>query len=116
MELQERIRKRRKDLNLTLADMAKQLKVSDATVQRYETGNIRNIKYDMIVKMSEILQCTPQFLLGWSDHVTEPPQYDSNNENQEMISEFIRVLKKLSPKDKIKLMATIYDFEDKLNL
>lgn len=113
--LQKRMKERRKQLNLTLADMANQLGITDATLNRYESGSIKTIKYDMIVKIAEILQCSPQYLMGWTDNVTEP-QYDSNDENQEMISEFIRVLKKLSPKDKIKLMSTIYDFEDKLNL
>lgn len=114
--LQQRIKERRKQLNLTLADMSSQLGITDATLNRYESGSIKTIKYDMIVKIANILQCSPQYLMGWSDHITEPPQYDSNNENQEMISEFIRILKKLSPKDKIQLMSIIYDFEDKLNL
>lgn len=118
--LQKRIKDRRNLLNLTLLDIAKQLEVTEATVQRYESGKIKNIKYDMIVRISKILQCTPQYLMGWSEYVTEP-QYNNINakidedENQEMILEFIRILKKLSPKDKIKLMSIIYDFEEKLN-
>ena len=112
--LQQRIKERRKQLNLTLTDMSSQLKITNATFNRYESGSIKTIKYDMIIKIAKILQCSQQYLMGWSDYITEP-QYDDSAENQEMISEFIRILKKLSPKDKIKLMSTIYDFEDKLN-
>lgn len=78
--LQKRIKERRKLLNLTLADMAKQLGITQATLQRYESGSIKTIKYDMIVKIAEILQCTPQYIMGWSENITEL-QYDNNDEN-----------------------------------
>ena len=44
MELKERIKQRRLDLGLTLEDVAIKIGVTKATVQRYETGEIENIK------------------------------------------------------------------------
>ena len=45
--------------------------VSEGTVQRWESGNIRNMKYDNIVKLAELLDVTPAVLMGWQ---TEPAQ------------------------------------------
>ena len=36
-------------------------------MQRYESGEIKNIKHDTIVRLAEILNCTPQYLMGWVD-------------------------------------------------
>ena len=42
--LQERLKERRLALNLTLLDVADALGVKEATAQRYESGEIKNIK------------------------------------------------------------------------
>lgn len=65
MELNEKIRKRRQELSLTLVDVANYLGVAEATVQRYESGNIKNLKSSTVTKLSEILKTTPAQLMGW---------------------------------------------------
>lgn len=67
--INERIKTRRKLLNKTLLEIAEYLGVQEATVQRYESGEIKNIPYDNIVLIAECLKCTPQYLMGWSDTV-----------------------------------------------
>lgn len=66
-KLQERIKERRLSLNLTLAEIADLLNVKEATVQRYESGEIKNIKHGTIFELSKILKCDPSYLMGWSD-------------------------------------------------
>lgn len=66
-KLQERIRERRLSLGLTLAEIANLLNVKEATVQRYESGEIKNIKHGTIFELSKILKCDPSYLMGWSD-------------------------------------------------
>lgn len=51
------LKNRRKELGLTLKDVAKYVGVSDATVSRWETGAIGNMRRDRIGKLAEILQC-----------------------------------------------------------
>jgi len=70
MEISETIRKRRHELNLTLLDIAKKVGVSEATVQRYESGQIKNLRQDKIVKLAASLDLTPAQLLGWE--IEEP--------------------------------------------
>lgn len=61
--IQERIKERRSALNLTLLEIANALNVKEATVQRYESGEIKNIKHETIVELARILKCSPQYLL-----------------------------------------------------
>jgi len=52
------ITKRLKELRLkngyTLAELAELINVKEATVQRYESGEIKNLKHDTVVKLAEI--------------------------------------------------------------
>lgn len=64
----ERIKKRRKEKHITLKEVAEYIGVTEATAQRYESGNgIKNIPYDMVVRYSELLDCSPSYLMGWED-------------------------------------------------
>ena len=65
--LNQRINERRLAQGLTLAQVAEKLGVKEATVQRYESGDIKNIKHETIYKLSIILKCTPAYLMGWED-------------------------------------------------
>lgn len=65
--LNDRIKNRRKLLNKTLLELAEYIGVKEATMQRYESGEIKSIPYDNIVLIAECLGCTPQYLMGWSE-------------------------------------------------
>lgn len=65
--INDRIKKRRTDLGLTLLEVADALGVKEATAQRYESGAIKSIGHDTISKLSEILHCSPSYLMGWED-------------------------------------------------
>ena len=61
------IKKRRKELGFTLAELAEKVGLRDATIQRYESGEIQNIKKDTILKLAEVLRCSPGYLMGWTE-------------------------------------------------
>lgn len=65
--LNDRIKERRTELGLTLFQVADLLGVREATAQRYESGEIKNIKHEIIVNLAEILHCSPAYLMGWED-------------------------------------------------
>ncbi|MBE6894533.1 MAG: helix-turn-helix domain-containing protein [Ruminococcaceae bacterium] len=65
------IKKRRKELNITLEEIGNYVGVSKATVQRWETGGISNMRRDRIKKLSEILQINPQLLLSAEEALTD---------------------------------------------
>lgn len=61
------IKKRRKELGFTLAQLAELVGLRDATIQRYESGEIQNIKKDTILKLASVLKCSPGYLMGWTE-------------------------------------------------
>ena len=67
MKLHERIKERRTALGLTLLDVANALGVKEATVQRYESGEIKNPKHETVLEMAKIFNCSPSYLMGWED-------------------------------------------------
>lgn len=76
-----RMEERRKQLGLTLADIADEVSVAFSTIQRYEKGKIENIKLPVIESVARVLRVDMAWLLGKTDamhsrafptpHVTE---------------------------------------------
>jgi transcriptional regulator with XRE-family HTH domain len=67
MGISEKIKSRRDNLGLTLQEVGDHIGVSKATVQRYESGEIKNLKLETIEKLAEILKTTPAYLMGWEE-------------------------------------------------
>ena len=133
-ELNERIKELRKKHNLTLFDVAEYLGVKEATAQRYESGNIKNIKYETICKLAELFECEPQYLLGWCND--NPGTYNSTIMNSSVVNgnnsttfivpgrsnapielsdqavELLRIYNSLSVKGQTLLLARAFEFEE----
>ena len=62
--MKELIKNRRKELGITLEEIGDYVGVSKTTVQRWESGNISNMRRDRIKKLSEILQLEAEELIG----------------------------------------------------
>ena len=69
MKLYERIKERRTAMGMTLLDVANALGVKEATVQRYESGEIKNPKHATVLEMAKIFGCSPSYLMGSNDEV-----------------------------------------------
>lgn len=67
MEFKDLVKKRREMLHLTLEEVGKRTGVSKATVQRWESGEIENVRRDKIVKLAKALETTPAYLMGWEE-------------------------------------------------
>ena len=65
MTVNERIHKRRKELGLSVADIAQQLHISRATFYRYESAEIEKVPSSILEPLAQILQLTPTELMGW---------------------------------------------------
>ena len=52
---------------MTLLELATALGVREATAQRYESGEIKNLKHETVLEMSRIFNCSPAYLMGWED-------------------------------------------------
>lgn len=66
-EIGLRIKSRRKELQISAVDLAAQTGLSKATIHRYESGDIKDIKLPTIEKMAKILSVNEMWLIGKSD-------------------------------------------------
>lgn len=71
--LNDKIKSMRICRGYTLAYVAELLGIKEATMQRYESGEIKNIKHETIAKLAEILNCSPAYLMGWDSNVGPIP-------------------------------------------
>lgn len=53
------LKQRRMELGLTMLEVAELVGVSEATISRYESGNIRNMRRERIAKYARALQVSP---------------------------------------------------------
>ena len=67
MTLGDRIKEKRLQNKMTLLEVANRLGVKEATVQRYESGEIKNLKQHTIAKLAEIFDTSPAYLMGWDE-------------------------------------------------
>ena len=58
MDFKDTIKARRKELGLTLEEVGQIVGVSKTTIQRWESGEIKNQRRDKIVKLAQALQTT----------------------------------------------------------
>lgn len=72
------MRNRRKELGLTMKDVAKAVGVSEATVSRWESGNIANMGRDKINALSKVLNLSPISIMGISDDIDDFLELPSN--------------------------------------
>ena len=63
MNIGIKIKNKRKELNLTMFEVAQKTGVSEATVSRWESGDIANMRRDKIVALANALQVTPSYLM-----------------------------------------------------
>lgn len=67
MTVGERIKQRRKDLNMSANALGNKLGVNRSTVCRYESGFIEKLPIDILEPIAKALNTTPGYLLGWED-------------------------------------------------
>lgn len=71
--MNERISARRKELGLTLDEVAAFVGVNKGTVSRWESGEIDNMRRDKIAKLADVLKVSPLFIMGIQDTTPAAP-------------------------------------------
>jgi len=73
--ISDRIRARREELGLSVAELAKRLGKNRATVYRYESNDIEDMPSSVLEPLAKALQTTPAYLMGWDDKQTKVFDY-----------------------------------------
>ncbi len=107
----QRIKDRRKELNLSAEQVAELIGVSPATVYRYESNYISNMGVDKITPIAKALNTTEAYLLGWTDDV------DLSTMQEGMYRRLVAYQRALKKNSYIKtLFDTISDLDDKQSM
>lgn len=110
-EIMNRIKNRRIQLSLSYQELADKTGLSKSTLQRYETGAIKNMPLDKLEVLSKALDIDPSYLMGWENENT----HNSNLSNEENI--ILEHYNKLDNEDKHKVVdyAKLLHNQDKYN-
>ena len=82
MKANEVMKLRRQELGLTQKEVAARVGVTEATVSRWESGEIKNMKRDKIAAMARVLDIPPAVLMDWEAFDAEA------TERRRIINEF----------------------------
>src|SRR5690625_3241877 len=67
MNVGERIKSRRKQLKLSVDDVAGKLEKNRATIYRYESSEIENMPLEIIEPLAKVLRVSPAYIMGWEE-------------------------------------------------
>ncbi|WP_101773733.1 helix-turn-helix domain-containing protein [Peptostreptococcus faecalis] len=81
------ITKRRKELGYTMKELANLTGVSEATISRWESGDIANMRQNNILSLSRALNVSPLHIIGLEDTVI-----NGNNADLDSTREIINIL------------------------
>lgn len=71
MTFGDRLKQFREEKGMTMAQLGSLIGVSEATIQRYESGEIRNPKHQRIVDLASALGVKEGTLMGWETDVLD---------------------------------------------
>ena len=84
MQVKDLLRARRIELNLTMKQVADAVGVSEATVSRWESGEISDMRRSKIVSLSKILNISPLDIIGW-EYCSPAPDTDSLTDHEQAV-------------------------------
>ena len=106
MDIGERIKKRRKEIGLSAEQVADKLRVSPATIYRYESNDIVNMRIDKLEPIAKVLKTTPAYLMGWEKEKT--PTVNQDEKTQDLL----RYYNKLNPSGKSEAVKRVSELAE----
>ena len=91
MNIGEKIKQRRIELNLSADDLAESIGKDRSTIFRYENGNIDNIPVSILYPLAKVLKTSVSYFLEQED--TDMDVYDENEEINQLGSKIKRARK-----------------------
>ncbi len=66
-DIMKRMKTRREELNMSYQTLSEKVDISKSTLQRYETGYIKNMPVDKLEEIANALEISPLYLMGWEE-------------------------------------------------
>ena len=100
MTIGKQIRKRRKELKMSVDELAQRIGKDRSTVYRYENGDIGNMPLSLVSPMVEALKMTPQELLSFfvikSEWLAERVECFATTKGDEFNAEELRLFQEIA--------------------
>ncbi len=110
MDIKDILKQRRIEKQYTLDDVARLVGVSAATISRWESGDIANMRRDKIAKLANALDLSPAIIMGWNESDTTHIPQQSNDPDIRRIE---RARNNMDQKNRDKMMKILEaSFED----
>ena len=107
-ELKDLIRARRSEIGKTFEEIGKEVGVSKATVLRWESGEIKDMRRDKLVALAKALKTTPSYLMGWEDETgAEKTAAEDGDGLSPLEKRLMQLVHRLSDDQKEMLLAQI---------
>lgn len=72
MKIGQKIKAIREEKGMTLEQLGDKVGVGKSTVRKWEEGMIKNMRRDKIKKISDALDISPAYLMGWEEREFNP--------------------------------------------
>ena len=82
-----RIKEARTNKHLSLKELGMKVGLSEGTMQRYETGQIKGVDINLLKKIADVLECTPAYLIG-VDNFFMPPLENYTDKEKDLIEKY----------------------------
>ena len=105
-EIMERIKKRRKELNLSYQELADKSGFGKSTLHRYETGSINTMPVDRFEFLASALEIEPYKLMGWNIDDILKSSIDQCDTN---LADLFKIYERLNKDGKRKLIEYSLD-------
>ena len=104
MNVGHRIKRRRKELKISADELGKVIGKDRSTIFRYEKGDIEKLPLDILEPIAQVLNTTPQYLMGWEAEEEKPRVKDDElSENVKKLVDFAKSV----PDDKVELVLKV---------
>lgn len=126
----DRIHYLRTQQGFTLQELGDRVGVGASTVRKWETGSIKTLRTDKMQKLSQALDTTVDYLMGWTDNSVNVGTVGTNNgvigqnsgeihlEQQQRSkeeAELLRIFAGLDIKRRMELLMTAIRLEEEQN-
>ena len=106
MTIGEKIRAQREQSGMTQTELGKACGVTKQTIFKYEAGVVTNIPLDKLMLISDALNVSAAYLMGWEDD----PKPAKNKKDAPAMSgsvmQLVKVIEQLSPENQ-KTLAVV---------
>jgi len=84
----QRIKQLRLNHNYTMEVLAEKIGVSKSSIAKWENGYIDNMRQDNIMKLSELFNVSPTYIMGYEE---EPEESDLDEQTERFINYYTQL-------------------------